>query len=173
MSLARKALLRMSRSRWLAEQASRRSFSRRAVRRFMPGEDAESALAEARTLAGRGLGTLLTQLGENLTSLDEAAQVRDHYLHLAERIQELGLPAQPSVKLTQFGLDQSETACAEHMLALAAKVESIGSFLWVDIEDSSYVDRTLAIFRRLRERHEKVGLCLQAYLHRTPADPRP
>jgi proline dehydrogenase len=60
--------------------------------------------------------------------------------------------------------------CTENVLALAAKVEATGSFLWVDIEDSSYVDRTLAIFRRLRERHEKVGLCLQAYLHRTPAD---
>ncbi len=170
MSLARNILLRMARSRWLAEQASRRSFSRRAVRRFMPGEDPEAALAAAKTLSEKGLGSLLTQLGENLTSLDEAAAVRDHYLSLCDRVQELGVPAQPSIKLTQFGLDQSPAACAENALALAAKVERTGAFLWVDIEDSSYVDRTLAVFRQLRERHERVGLCLQAYLHRTPAD---
>lgn len=170
MSLARQALLRMSRSRWLAGQMSKRAFARRAVRRFMPGEDPEASLVAARELATKGLGTLLTQLGENLTSLDDAAQVRDHYLWLCDRIQELDLPSQPSIKLTQFGLDLSESACTEYVLALAAKAESTGSFLWVDIEDSSYVDRTLAIFRKLRERHEKVGLALQAYLHRTPAD---
>jgi len=160
----------MSRSQWLAGQMSRRAFARRAVRRFMPGEEPEAALGASRQLAGNGLGTLLTQLGENLTSLDEAAAVRDHYLWLCDRIRAMELPAQPSVKLTQFGLDLSIEACTEHMLALAAKAEANGLFLWVDIEDSSYVDRTLAIFRRLRERHEKVGLCLQAYLHRTPAD---
>lgn len=170
MSLARKALLRMSRSRWLATQMSRRAFARRAVRRFMPGEDVGAALEAAGQLAGRGLGTLVTQLGENLTSLDEAAAVRDHYLGLCDRIQALGLSAQPSVKLTQLGLDLSVPACREHLMALAAKAEATGTFLWVDMEDSSYVDRTLEIFRRLRERHEKVGLCLQAYLHRTPAD---
>ena len=170
MSLARKALLRMSRSQWLADQMSRRSFARRAVRRFMPGEDPEAALQAARELAGGGLGTLVTQLGENLTSLDEAAEVRDHYLGICDRIQALGLPSQPSVKLTQLGLDLSESACLEHLLALAAKAEATGTFLWVDMEDSSYVDRTLSVFRRLRDRHEKVGLCLQAYLHRTPAD---
>jgi proline dehydrogenase len=38
------------------------------------------------------------------------------------------------------------------------------------MEDSSYVDRTLDLFRRLRERHDKVGLCLQSYLRRTPQD---
>jgi proline dehydrogenase len=168
--MARQALLRLSRSRWLAEQMSRRAFARRAVRRFMPGEAPEAALEASRQLAGKGLGTLLTQLGENLTSLDEAAAVRDHYLWLCDQIRVMDLHAQPSVKLTQFGLDLSVEACTEHMLALAAKAEANGLFLWVDIEDSSYVDRTLAIFRRLRERHEKVGLCLQAYLHRTPAD---
>lgn len=170
MSLARQALLRMSRSKWLARQMSNRAFARRAVRRFMPGEDPEDSLVAAGALAAKGMGTLLTQLGENLTSLDEAAAVRDHYLWLCDRIQALGLPSQPSIKLTQFGLDLSEEACTAYVLALAAKAEATGSFLWVDIEDSSYVDRTLAIFRRLRERHEKVGLCLQAYLHRTPAD---
>lgn len=170
MSLARNLLLRMARSRWLAEQASRRAFSRRAVRRFMPGEDPEAAIAAAQALAAKGLGTLLTQLGENLTSLDEAAVVRDHYLWLCDRVREVGVSAHPSIKLTQFGLDQSQAACTEYVLALAARAEQTGSFLWIDIEDSSYVDRTLEVFTAVRERHEKVGLALQAYLHRTPAD---
>ena len=39
MSLARSVLLRASRSTWLANQFRRRSFAKRAVRRFMPGEE--------------------------------------------------------------------------------------------------------------------------------------
>ena len=39
------------------------------------------------------------------------------------------------------------------------------------MEDSSYVDRTLAIFQRLRrEGHQRTGVCIQSYLRRTPAD---
>jgi proline dehydrogenase len=45
--------------------------------------------------------------------------------------------------------------------------------LWIDMEDSSYVDRTLDLYRGLRAQgHGPVGLCLQAYLRRTPGDLR-
>ncbi len=136
----------------------------------MPGESADDALAAAERLATRGLGTILTQLGENLTSLGDAAQVRDHYIALLDRIAGRGVPALPSVKPTQLGLDLSPEACFEHTRAIVERAEAAGSFVWVDMEDSSYVDRTLDLFRKLRERHERVGLCLQAYLRRTPAD---
>jgi proline dehydrogenase len=170
MSLARNALLRASRSPWLAQQASRRAFARRAVRRFMPGEKAEDALEAARTLAARGLGTILTQLGENLTSLDDAAQVRDHYLGLLESIKARDLPSWPSVKPTQLGLDLSFEACLANLEAIAHKADATGSILWIDMEDSSYVDRTLDLYRRVRDKHQRVGLALQAYLYRTPKD---
>ena len=38
------------------------------------------------------------------------------------------------------------------------------------MESSAYVDRTLELFRRARARHSNVGICLQSYLRRTPAD---
>ena len=170
MSLARQILLHLSRSRWLAGQMSRRSFSRRAVRRFMPGETMGEALTAARIQGEAGLGVVLTQLGENLSSLDEAAAVRDHYLMLLEEIQKQRLIVEPSVKLTQLGLDLSENVCREHVLAVAARAEATGTLLWIDMEDSSYVDRTLALYRAVKERYRGVGVCLQSYLRRTPAD---
>ncbi len=170
MSLARDLLLRASRSRWLADQMARRAFARRAVRRFMPGENAADALDAAQRLAAQNLGTVLTQLGENLTSLDDARAVREHYLGLIDDIGARGVPSQPSLKPTQLGLDLSPAACFEHAEAIVARAEAAGSFTWIDMEDSSYVDRTLELFRRLRERHQKVGVCLQSYLRRTPAD---
>ena len=38
------------------------------------------------------------------------------------------------------------------------------------MESSPYVDPTLALFRRVRERSDRVGLALQAYLRRTTDD---
>jgi proline dehydrogenase len=170
MSLARNVLLRMSHSRWLADQMARHAFTRRAVRRFMPGEEVTDALAAAQTLGQSGLGTVLTQLGENLTTLDEADRVREHYLGVFDQIRGKGSSIHVSVKPTQLGLDLSPDACAAHLQVLATKAATTGSFLWLDMEDSSYVDRTLDLFRRLRRDQPKVGLCLQSYLHRTPTD---
>jgi proline dehydrogenase len=42
----------------------------------------------------------------------------------------------------------------------------------VDMEGSAYVERTLALYERLRAAHDNVGICIQAYLRRTPTDLR-
>ena len=81
-----------------------------------------------------------------------------------------GLPAQVSVKPTQLGLDLSIAECERHLLALAAKAEETGSALWLDMEDSSYVDRTLQLYVALKRNHPSAGVALQAYLRRTPDD---
>jgi len=125
MSLARNILLRMSHSSWLADQVTRRSFTRRAVRRFMPGEEVSDALTAAQTLAQNGLGTVLTQLGENLTTLDEADRVREHYLGVFDQLKGRGSSIHVSVKPTQLGLDLSRDACDAHLEVLAAKAEEL------------------------------------------------
>jgi len=75
MGVTREILLRGSRSRWLAEQLTRRNFTRKAVRRFMPGEKIEDALEVAETLQQKGMGTILTLLGENVSRAEEAETV--------------------------------------------------------------------------------------------------
>ena len=170
MSLVRAALLRSSRSTWLAEQFRDRAFARRAVRRFMPGEDVGAALDAAASLAGARLGSVLTALGERVNSCAEAEAVRTHYLDVLDRIFTRGLPTHLSVKLTHLGLDVDPTFCAESVDALAARSAAIGTMLWIDMEESHYVDSTLELYRRVQAKHSTVGVCLQAYLRRTPAD---
>jgi proline dehydrogenase len=170
MSLARSILLKASRSAWLAGQFRRRAFARRAVRRFMPGEDLASALDAAAPLAAAGIGTVVTALGERVTNRAEAEAVRDHYLQVLDEVQRRGLPTQPSVKLTHLGLDVDRELCVASLRAIADRASATGSFAWVDIEESHYVDATLDVFRRVRAASDRVGLCLQAYLRRTPED---
>jgi len=176
--VTRSVLLWMARNPWLRSRLPRLGFVRRAVRRFMPGEDAESAFAAAAGLAAGGQGILFTRLGENLSELAEADDVAAHYRGLLEREASLdregSLPRPPelSVKPTQLGLDIDREACFGHLDALAARAADAGTWLWLDMEGSTYVDATLDLYERLRAAHANVGICLQAYLKRTPADLR-
>ncbi|HEX7546036.1 MAG TPA: proline dehydrogenase family protein, partial [Gemmatimonadaceae bacterium] len=79
-------------------------------------------------------------------------------------------PGHVSVKPTQLGLDLSRDACAEHLRTLARKAQETGSLLWIDMEDSSYVDRTIQLYADLAPEYPSTGICIQAYLKRTPAD---
>jgi proline dehydrogenase len=74
------------------------------------------------------------------------------------------------VKPTQLGLDLSLDQCERQLLELAAKAEQTRSTLWLDMEDSAYVDRTLDLYRAIHEKHPATGVAMQAYLRRTPND---
>jgi proline dehydrogenase len=168
--LLRRVLLWFARNAWLRERLPRLPFMRRAVRRFMPGETSDDALAAAFDLHVLGIGSLYTRLGENITELAQAEGVADHYVDLFDRIRDRELDGEISVKLTQLGLDVDIEACYGHLVRLAEHAEATGSYLWIDMEGSSYVDVTLDLFERLRAGHPRTGICLQAYLRRTAAD---
>ena len=168
--LLRRVLLWLARNAWLRERLPRLPFMRRAVRRFMPGEAVDDALGAAADLQVLGIGTIYTHLGENLTELPQAAATTDHYVDLLDRLAAAGIDGEISVKPTQLGLDVDEDACFGHLCTLAAAAEARGSYLWIDMEDSSYVDRTLDLYQRLRASYGHTGICLQAYLRRTAKD---
>jgi proline dehydrogenase len=136
----------------------------------MPGETMDEAQRAASTLQGAGLPSIFTRLGENLANLGQADEVVAHYHELMSRFGPWGLRPDVSPKLTQLGLDHDPEATFQHCLGLARHAAAIGSRLWIDMEDSSYVDPTLDLYVRLLEAQPGVGICLQAYLHRTPAD---
>jgi proline dehydrogenase len=168
--MVRGMLLSVSKNRWLAEQASRAPFVRRAVARFLPGEDADSAIAAARHLHASGIGAVLTRLGENLGDADAIDEVVAHYLRLLHDLRDSGIGAHLSVKPTQLGLDLGIDACHASLERIARGAEEFGTMLLLDMESSEYTDATLELFRRLRRDHANVGLCLQANLRRTAGD---
>ncbi len=136
----------------------------------MPGEKLDEALGAARQLAGAGIGSLVTRLGESLTGETRPDEVCDHYLGAYDQIRRESLPTVVSVKPSQLGLDGSYELCLARLLRLAQRAVETGSQLWIDMEDSAYVDRTLALYRQVRSLHEPVGVAIQAYLRRSPQD---
>ena len=164
MSVMRSVLLAASESRFLRERATKLGFVRAAVTRFMPGEDAQSALDAARAL---GEGAVLTHLGENLENAKAAEEVTKHYLDVLDLVKKTGLDVEISVKPTQLGLDFSKEECERHLHALIERARSLNNWVWIDMESTAYTDVTLEIYRRARERFPNTGLCVQAYLYRT------
>src|ERR1051325_2862052 len=170
MSLSRKVLLAMSTSTFLREQATKRAFVRRSVSAFMPGEKIEDAIAAAATLKPQRINTILTRLGEGVTRLDEAERVTQHYLDVLDKVAAAGLDAQISIKPTQLGLDLDRALCERNMDRIIERAEARNNFVWIDMESSPYVDPTLDLFRRTRQRSPRIGVALQAYLYRTAQD---
>jgi proline dehydrogenase len=170
MSLVRKALLAGSTSPWLRNHATRYPFVKRSVTRFMPGEQPDDALRAAGMLADDNIGTMLTHLGENLATAAEAEAVTAHYLALLDSIAASGIDAQISVKPTQLGLDIDRGLCESNLRQIVERVERLGSFVWIDMESSPYVDPTLALYRAARAKTARIGVAMQAYLLRTARD---
>ncbi len=166
----RRVFLWAARNGWLKEHLPQFRFMKRAVRRFMPGESLEAALDAAAPLEAAGIGTMYTRLGENLTNLEEADAVADHYVGVFDAIAARGYRGEVSVKPTQLGLDLDPERTLTHLVRLAQKAEATGSYLWIDMEGSDYVEATIALYERLRAEHPRTGICLQAYLKRTPSD---
>jgi proline dehydrogenase len=170
MSVMRKVLLAGSTNAWLRDRATKYGFVRRSVSRFMPGERIEDALQAAKEQQPLGINTILTRLGENVTTADEAEEVTRHYLEVMDKVAASALDAHISVKPTQLGLDFDRGLCERNMDRLMQRTEQRNTFLWIDMESSPYVDRTLELFRRTRETSPRVGIAIQAYLYRTAKD---
>lgn len=170
MGMMRNALLWASQSPGLRRTLPRYRFIRKAVRRFMPGEDLESALRAAEELRSAGITSTFTRLGENVTKAEEAHAVRDHYLMVADQVKHRGLDTHISTKLTQLGLDIDADLAYRGMRSITEKAARLGNFTWIDMEQSSYVDVTLDIFQRIHREFPNIGICLQSYLRRTPKD---
>jgi len=167
--MMRGALLWASRNNWLRERAAHYEFVRRSVSRFMPGEQIADALTAAQKLENQGLGTVITHLGENVSTAAVAESVTSHYLEILTQVHAAGLHSEPSVKLTHLGLELDHELCRANVERII-QAGGDDSIVWIDMESSPYVDATLDVYRRLRRNYSNVGVCLQAYLYRTADD---
>ncbi len=137
---------------WLSEQPRIFGFvrsnglARRFASRFVAGETVADAVGASQRLNAAGVSASLDLLGEAVQSRAEARAARDTYLETLERIRAVGAEANVSLKLTQMGLDIDEALCLANVRAIIAKARSFESFVRIDMEQSTYVDRTLRLF---------------------------
>jgi len=170
-SVLRPAILKVAHHPWVQHLATGSRVGRAVAGRFVPGETLPDALAAARELGEGGISVMLNHLGENVTTHREALDEREAYLaEIAAAADTPDLDVVISVKLTQLGLDESVDACTANLDAVLDAADQAGLGVMIDMEDHTYVDRTLEIFHRAHERSSRVGVAMQSYLLRSSED---
>ncbi len=147
-----------------------RPIMRRLSAPYIAGETLEEALARLEALASEGYAGILDILGEDVGDERAARAAAAAYATGATRIAELGLDCYVSIKPTHLGLRLSPELAFELYDGLLDHVGPLGQTLRVEMEDHTTTDATLALFARLSERHEHVGIVLQSRLFRTLED---
>jgi proline dehydrogenase len=165
----RRSLLYLSGSRVLREWMERSSTAQKFTSRFVAGRTLDEGLQVLRKLSAEGVLATMDFLGENVTSLEDAAVSRDIYLEALKSGEPFA--ATVSLKLTQFGLDLSDDACLRNVRPLVDCARTQNSRVEIDMESSEYANRTLRIVQQL---HEEFGghvrAVIQAYLYRSEDD---
>lgn len=170
MGIGRNILLWCSKNEWMKKNVPRFNFVQKAVKRFMPGEQSVNAIKAADELSSHKIPATFTYLGENISNLPEGEAVKNQYLTLLDEINESKLDIEISLKLTQLGFDLSFDNTLSLFKEIAKHAKEKKNNVFIDIEDSSYADKTIEFYLKVKEDFDNVGLCLQAYLYRTMDD---
>ena len=165
-----RALLWASEKQKIQELITEGRFTKSVVKRFVAGDDLDSAVEAIKGLNARGIGGILDLLGEGVADPAGAQAAADEYLTSIKRIEETGIDTTVSVKLTQLGLAFDKGQCIDHLRILAAEAAAIGVTVEIDMEQSDYVLDTIDVYRVLQADFPDLRMAIQAYLRRTPVD---
>jgi len=169
-ALLRAPLLAASRNRGLRALAAGHGM-RFGAARFVAGTTLDDFVRVARAENARGLRVAAGYLGEGVRDVVAARSVGAEFVEIATRIAAEGLDATVATKLTHLGLEIDEEACGGILDAIVGAAERTGGFVRIDMEESIHIDATLRTYRALRRAGRvRVGVVLQAYLHRSAGD---
>ena len=168
----RKVASVVARRSWVRKVAISTPGLRGIAWRFVAGEDLDAGLAAVRALNAHGIKGSLNYVGTHMRDQGGAAASAEMAVAALHRIREIGLDADISVKLTQVGLDIDEPLCRAHLGRIFESASELGNLVWIDMEESRYVERTLRIFEQVRDLHgpDRVGIVIQSYLRSRRAD---
>jgi proline dehydrogenase len=166
----RSTLLSLSHRPALGRLATRLSFTRSMVARFVAGQTLSEALDALDRLHAAGRRTTVDVLGESVQSKSAATAAADRYLEVLDALAARGLDGNVSLKLSQMGLDLSPEFCRLNVARVFKAAAATGAFIRIDMEDHPKTDATLAMWRVLRPLNAASGVVIQAALRRSAAD---
>ncbi|MBK7377449.1 MAG: proline dehydrogenase family protein [Ignavibacteriales bacterium] len=142
------------------------------AKKYIAGESLEQAVTLVKLLNSKNIFTTMDVLGESIKNKDEAIAAKNEALKVLDAIQKNNLKSNLSIKPTQMGLSISEDFAYSQVEELVVKAKGMGSFVRIDMEDSSTTDTTINLFKRLNQKYDNVGIVIQSYLMRSVNDIR-
>ncbi len=138
--------------------------------RYVAGETLDAALGTVVELNREGAMATVDILGEEVADRAKAEWAVEEYVRIFHAIRERGLDSNVSIKPTLLGLRIDEGFCRDNIERVVAAAKDDGNFVRIDMEDRTTTDATLRIYHQLFPRYGNLGVVLQAYMRRTPAD---
>ncbi len=171
--MLRSILIYLSKAAWAQRMVSGWKFAWQAASRFVAGNTIGDAISAVNDLNANGINVTLDHLGESTDTRENAVKAADDIIELLDQIKASGVRANVSVKLTQIGLALDEKLCSQNLERILARAKEYQNFVRIDMEDTPYTDRTLRMYREMRNKgFQKTGIVVQSYLYRTEKDTR-
>ena len=140
------------------------------AKKWIAGVGLDAAVKDAKRANSRGVGVVVNFLGEEIKDPTAADASADEYLRLQQSISDNKIDGYVSVKLTQLGLGADDDVMRARLEKIAVNADRLSQVLWIDMEGSAFVDKTILTYLDVHKRHPKVGVALQAYTRRSESD---
>lgn len=140
--------------------------------RYIAGSTLADAVKTVRTLNTQHAMATVDVLGEDIFTKDQATNSCNGSIDVLKAIAEHSLNSNLSIKLTSLGLKMDKQFCLDNTAAIIDTAKQNNNFVRIDMEDRTCTDDTLEIYRTMHSRYERVGIVIQAYLHRSERDIR-
>ncbi|HJR85301.1 MAG TPA: proline dehydrogenase family protein [Nitrososphaeraceae archaeon] len=139
-------------------------------KRWIAGHSYFDAISEARKSNKHGMSAILNYLGEGHTEKSQVDRSVLEYFTLLDLLKTNDIKGSISVKPTQIGLCIRYDLCFENFRKISQKAKETGHFMWIDIENSDFVEDTLSIYLKTLTNNRNTGVAIQSNLKRSHSD---
>ena len=134
------------------------------------GTNIEETIASIKELNAHNISCTVDNLGEFVSSKEEATAAKEKILAVIEAIHENGVAAHVSLKPSQLGLDIDVDFCYDNLYEIVEKAASYDIFVNFDMEDYGRLQTSFDMVEELSKTFNNVGTVIQSYFYRAKDD---
>ena len=137
---------------------------------YIAGEHIDDLIRVSLDFNREGYMVAAAVLGEFVSKPEEAEVAVEEYVELLDALKARGVDAYIHVKPTHLGLLLDQDLCIRNLKTVLDTASRNGQFVRMDMEDSPCTDGTLAVYHKLHQNYENLGIVIQSRLRRTQDD---
>ena len=139
---------------------------------YVAGESIEETVLVVKQINARGFTCTLDILGEHVQSIAKADNITQEYCNIYDTIADENMSCNISIKLTHIGLALDKNIAAENLVRILKQAKLHNNFCRIDMENSTYTEQTIELYKDYVSNFPNMGIVLQAYLKRSLEDAR-
>ena len=137
---------------------------------YIAGITDQEMLKNVEKLNRKGFKVAIDILGEHVQTKKEADEITSRYVAIYDEISRKNLSANISIKLTHIGQDLGIDITRDNLTKLVKAAKKNNNFLRLDMENVPYTSETIKLYKEMFNNYDKIGIVIQAYLHRSIDD---